>query len=116
MHGMITKKAVTENTKPLGVKPIQEGPNVERTTNGYFTYKEDVNKLYEGNPYFTGISENADNKVTLDKSIPDERLVSNNENYERVCAPGIGAPDWYRRKESLADMYRGNPYYRPAKA
>lgn len=119
MHGALFRNlrntsAVQKITSTAVEKP--KDPNKEYHANGTWSFKDDVCTLYDGNPYFKGVSEDAEQTVTLDKKVPEGRHMSDREDFERSHPEGIGHPDWYQKTQTLDDFYKGNPYYKPAKA
>ena len=119
MHGVLFRNLRSTSTVKKSVNAAAEkmkDPNKEYHANGTWSYKDNVSDQYKDNPYFSGISENPEHTVTLDKEVPEGHHMSDREDFERSHPERIGSPDWYQRKQTLDDIYKGNPYYRPAKA
>lgn len=121
MHGVLFRGTNTTNTKPSGVHSMKEGGNVVKTAHG-FRIMENVADQYKENPFFKGDADNIDETMKKDahtellKTVPDDRQVGNAEGYESVGYESINNPmtGYVKRKETLDDLYKDNPYYKPA--
>lgn len=116
MHGLRFRRTSTTNTKPLGVQPLKEGGNMVKSADGkYFTYQQDIDEIYAGNPYFKKkVIEQTEPYKGLQKVVPEDRKMQNREDMEPAYRDAFGVGHHLRQKQTLDDLYKGNPYYKTA--
>ena len=117
MHGILFRRTNATNTRPSGVHSMKEGGNVVKTAHG-FRIMENVADQYKDNPYFKGDADNIlkDAHIGLQKTVPDDRQIGNADGYKPAGYEGIynSLTGHVKRKETLDELYKDNPYYKPA--